>query len=140
MTILSHVLITYLGVKVMNLSGNDLIYAYAFGVLPDLDHIVKIPGYLKDNGFKIVRKYPWRTFLQEPFMLIPIFIFSLFVKSWVPLIFFGIHVLMDYFVSFEKNPFSPVSNYTTNGFLGNIKDSYKELAVIASVVVGFINT
>lgn len=138
MTIISHVLITALGVKAMNLTGNDLFYAYAFGVLPDLDHIVKIPRYLKENKLKIVRHFHWRTFFQEPIMLLPVFVFGLLVQSWVPFVFFSIHVLMDYLMSFEKLPFAPLYNFKTNGLLCNIRDIYKEFTLIASVIVSFV--
>jgi hypothetical protein len=138
MTIFSHVFITALGVKAMNLTGSDLIYAYAFGVLPDLDHLVRIPSYLKDNGLKIVRKYPWRTFLQEPIMLMPIFVYSVFIKSWTPFIFFGLHVLLDYFADYEKMPLAPLYNFKTTGFIKSVKNIYKEFALMTSVLIGFV--
>jgi len=138
MTILSHVLVTALGVNILNLAGNDVLYAYTFGVLPDLDHIVKIPNYLKDNGFKFVRKYPWRTFLQEPVMLLPIAVFSLVVASFVPFLFFGIHLLLDYLISYEKKPLSPFFGYSTKGIFKNTKDIYKEGFILLTVVVCLI--
>lgn len=136
MTILSHVLITSFGIKLLGLQGNDLIYAYTFGVLPDLDHLIKIPSYVKANGVKIVRHYPWRTFLQEPMMLIPISIFSYLINSWCPLVFFSLHLLLDYLMSFEKNPFAPFNNFKTNGFMVGVRDFYKEFAMITSVIIG----
>lgn len=138
MTILTHILVTALVAKAMNLSGNDLVWAYAFGVLPDLDHLVKIPAYIKKNKFGIERHFPWRTFLQEPIMLIPVFVYSLFIHNWVPFIFFTMHILMDYLISYEKHPFSPLHNFKTKGFLQNIDDLYKESIMIASVMIGFM--
>ncbi|OGM09097.1 hypothetical protein A2Z67_01720 [Candidatus Woesebacteria bacterium RBG_13_36_22] len=121
----------------MSLTGNDLIYAYVFGVLPDLDHIIKVPSYVKENGLKITHHYPWRTFLQEPVMLLFISLFSFFVKSWVPTVFFTLHLILDYLMSYEKKPFYPFSDYKHMGFLKNIGDIKKESGLIVVVVIGY---
>lgn len=138
MTIISHLLLTGLIAKTMGLTGNDLIYAYSFGILPDLDHIIKIPSYIKDNGFKIVRRYPWRTFLQEPVMLLPVLIFCYFVGTWVPAIFFSLHLLLDYLVFYEKKPLAPFFQYKYSSLLRNVNDNLKEGVVIAASILGFV--
>jgi len=47
MTIVTHVLATTLGVRVMKLTGSDAVLAYVFGVGVDIDHAIKAPFYLR---------------------------------------------------------------------------------------------
>src|SRR2546425_6284509 len=44
--------------------------AFAFGCGIDIDHLLKLPFYLKSVGFKDRRGYYWRSSLQEPVALL----------------------------------------------------------------------
>jgi hypothetical protein len=122
----THVLATTLGVKAMGLHGGDVALAFAFGCGIDIDHLLKLPFYLKSVGFKDRRGYYWRSSLQEPVALLWIVPLSIFLGTVIPAVFFVIHVAMDYSVRFEKMPFYPYSPYVTRGWLLGVSDNLKE--------------
>ena len=135
MTIFTHILATTLGVQVGGLHGGDVALAYAFGVGVDADHAVKAPYYLKAGGFEKRLGYYWRSSLQEPVALLWIIPLALFFGSLVPILFFLIHVAMDYSVRFEKMPFYPYSSFVTRGWLVDIPDRVKEGVLFAVLLV-----
>ena len=51
----------------------------------------------------------------------------LWLGTAVPLLFYAIHLLMDYSVSFEKMPFYPYSSWVTRGWLLRFSDKSKEV-------------
>ena len=126
MTILTHFLATTLGVQAMGLEGRDRVLAYAFGMGVDVDHAVKAPFYLKAVGLRDKRGYYWRSSLQEPVALLWIVPLCVFLGSVVPIIFFAMHVAMDYSVRFEKMPFYPYSPWVTRGWVTSVPDKVKE--------------
>jgi hypothetical protein len=115
-TIVTHFLATRLGVEAMGLEGRDLVLAYAFG--------------LRDK-----RGYYWRSSLQEPVALLWIVPLCVFLGSVVPIVFFAIHVAMDYSVRFEKMPFYPYTPLVTRGWLTRIPDKVKEGVLFAALLV-----
>ena len=126
MTIFTHALATMLGVQVMDLHGSDRALAVGFGMGVDVDHAVKAPFYLRAVGLRDKRGYYWRSSLQEPIALLWIVPLCVFLGSVVPIVFFAIHVALDYSVRFEKMPFYPYSPLVTRGWLTNIPDKVKE--------------
>ena len=52
----------------------------------------------------------------------------------VPILFFAIHVAMDYSVRFEKMPLYPYSPYVTRGWLTSVPDRVKE-GILFSVLL-----
>ncbi len=122
----THVLATTLGVKALGLHGGDVALAFAFGCGIDIDHLLKLPFYLKSVGFKDRRGYYWRSSLQEPVALLWIIPLSVFLGTIIPIVFFVIHIAMDYSVRFEKMPFYPYSAYVTRGWLLGLSDNLKE--------------
>jgi len=124
--LVTHVLATAAGVQALQLHGRDAALAFAFGVAIDIDHALKAPYYLRAIGLRDRRGYYWRSSLQEPVALLWIIPLCLFLRSWVPIPFFLVHLAMDYSVSFEKMPFYPYSPYVTRGWLSGISDGRKE--------------
>jgi len=135
-TIITHILATTLGAQALQLEGRDLALAYAFGVGVDVDHAVKAPFYLKHVGLRDRRGYYWRSSLQEPVALLWIVPLCLFLGTVVPIVFFAIHVAMDYSVRFEKMPFYPYSARVTRGWLTGIPDKVKEGVLFAALLAG----
>jgi hypothetical protein len=134
MTIVTHFLATTLGAQALGLEGQDRVLAYAFGMGVDIDHAVKAPFYLRAIGLKDKRGYYWRSSLQEPVALLWIVPLCFFLGTLVPILFFAIHVAMDYSVRFEKMPFYPYSSYVTRGWLVGVSDKVKE-GVLFSVLL-----
>jgi len=126
----THALATTLGVKAMGLHGGDVVLAFAFGIGIDIDHLLKLPFYLKSVGFKDRRGYYWRSSLQEPVALLWIVPLCFFLGTWVPALFFLIHLAMDYSVGYEKMPWYPYSPLVTQGFLVGVSDKAKEAILI----------
>ncbi|PYP55104.1 MAG: hypothetical protein DMD40_14330 [Gemmatimonadetes bacterium] len=52
MTIVTHALATTLGVRVLKLTGSDVVLAYVFGVGVDIDHAIKAPFYLRTPWYQ----------------------------------------------------------------------------------------
>jgi hypothetical protein len=129
-TVVTHVLATTLGVQALGLHGRDAALAYAFGVAVDADHALKAPFYLRAVGWRDRRGYYWRSSLQEPVALLWIVPLSIFLGTVVPIVFFAIHVALDYSVRFEKMPFYPYSRWVTRGWLTGIPDRVKEAVVV----------
>jgi hypothetical protein len=136
-TIFTHFLATTLGVQAMGLEGRDKVLAYAFGMGVDIDHVVKAPYYLRAVGLRDKRGYYWRSSLQEPVALLWIVPLCVFLGSVVPLLFFAIHVAMDYSVRFEKMPLYPYSTWVTRGWLVTIPDRLKEGTLFALLLAGY---
>src|SRR5256885_12209286 len=137
MTIVTHILATTLGVQAMQLDGREAALAYAFGVGVDVDHAIKAPFYLKHVGLLDRRGYYWRSSLQEPVALLWIIPLALLLHSIVPVLFFAIHVAMDYSVRFEKMPLYPYSTWVTRGWLVTLPDRLKEGALFVLLLAGF---
>jgi hypothetical protein len=129
MTIVSHALATTLGVRVLKLTGSDAVLAYVFGVGVDIDHAIKLPFFWR-AGLRKERGYYWRTSLQEPVALLWIVPLCFFLGTWVPALFFLIHLAMDYSVGYEKMPWYPYSPLVTQGFLVGVSDKTKEAILI----------
>ena len=129
MTIVTHVLATTLGVRVLKLTGSDAALAYVFGVGVDIDHVIKAPFYWR-AGLRKERGYYWRTSLQEPVALLWIIPLCFFLGTWVPALFFATHLAMDYSVGYEKMPWYPYSPLVTQGFLVGVSDKAKEAILI----------
>lgn len=129
MTIVTHALATTLGVRVLKLTGSDAALAYVFGVGVDIDHAIKLPFFWR-AGLRKERGYYWRTSLQEPVALLWIVPLCFFLGTWVPALFFLIHLAMDYSVGYEKMPWYPYSPLVTQGFLVGVSDKTKEAILI----------
>jgi len=129
MTIVTHALATTLGVRVLKLTGSDAVLAYVFGVGVDIDHAIKLPFYWR-AGLRKEKGYYWRTSLQEPVALLWIIPLCFFLGTWVPALFFLIHLAMDYSVGYEKMPWYPYSPLVTQGFLVGVSDKAKEAILI----------
>ncbi|MDP3725466.1 MAG: hypothetical protein Q8R20_03300 [Nanoarchaeota archaeon] len=167
MSILPHILVTTAGARVLGIEGNDLILAYIFGAALDLDHLIKIPLYRKKFknktyqvsegrpkliqkvekkehayevlGMGIKRYYTWRTPLQEPIALLWIIPLSLYLGSAIPVVFFLLHLFLDYLADYPKAPLFPFWGYSTTGPLTGSRIGLKEMAVnLISLCVIFL--
>ena len=132
--LLTHVLVTTAGVQALHLTGSERLLAYAFGCALDVDHVIKAPFYLKAVGLKDKRGYYWRSSLQEPVALLWILPLCVALGTAIPILFFTMHIAMDYSVRFEKMPLYPYSRWVTRGFLINVPDKVKEAIVFTAAL------
>jgi hypothetical protein len=135
-TVFTHILATTLGAQALELRGRELALAYAFGVGVDVDHAVKAPFYLKHIGLRDRKGYYWRSSLQEPVALLWIVPLCVLLGTVVPIVFFAIHVALDYSVRFEKMPFYPYSPWVTRGWLTALPDKVKEAVLFTALLAG----
>ena len=89
---------------------------------------------LKAVGLKDKRGYYWRSSLQEPVALLWILPLCLALGTALPILFFTMHIVMDYSVRFEKMPLYPYSNWVTRGFLIDVPDKVKEAIVFTAAL------
>jgi hypothetical protein len=134
-TIVTHFLATTVGVQALGLHGRDAWLAYGFGMGVDVDHVVKAPYYLRAVGLRDKRGYYWRSSLQEPVALCWIVPLCFFLGTTLPIVFFAMHVALDYSVRFEKMPFYPYSPWVTRGWLTEVPDRLKEGIVFTVALV-----
>ena len=134
MTIVTHVLATTLAVKLFHLKGRSVVLAYLFGVAVDIDHLIKLPYYLRTVGWKDKKGYYWRSSLQEPVALLWIVPLCIFLGPVVPAAFFLMHLAMDYAVRYEKMPWYPYSAVVSRGWLIRVPDAVKEGILFAALL------
>jgi membrane-bound metal-dependent hydrolase YbcI (DUF457 family) len=133
MNVIAHILVTILFVKLTGLTGIEVFWAFVFGVAIDLDHLIKVPLYVKQNGLKVVRYWNWRTSFQEPVSYLWIIPLCIYFQTWVPVFFFTTHIILDYLMSYEKQPFYPFSEFKIPKQKVKIDDY---LGVFTAVVTG----
>ncbi|MFH1211641.1 MAG: hypothetical protein V1659_01800 [Candidatus Woesearchaeota archaeon] len=105
-----HVLFTIGLIKVFNITTNyEIMLAFIFGVLVDIDHLIRLPEYIRKNGWHVVHHWHFRTSIQEPFSYIWVIPLCILLDSWVPFVFFTGHLILDYVMSYEKTPLWPIS-------------------------------
>jgi hypothetical protein len=134
MMLVTHILVTTVGVQALHLHGKEKVLAYLFGCAVDVDHIIKAPFYLRAVGLKDKRGYYWRSSLQEPVALLWILPLCLALGTWIPALFFCVHVSMDYSVRFEKMPLYPYSTWVTRGWLTTVSDKLKDWTLFATAL------
>ena len=132
MTQITHIAVTTAGALALRLSGNDLVWAYLFGVLIDADHIIKYPLYKRKLQWTKRQYFHWRTPLQEPVSFLWLIPFSIWISSWVPIIFFSLHLVLDYLTTYEKRPWFPFHRYATLGLFPRVSNTLKEGMVLAA--------
>lgn len=133
MNLLAHLLVTVVLARLMGLStGIEYFWAILFGVLIDFDHFLKVPLYIKENGLKIERYWSWRTPLQEPISFLWIIPVCLYFQTLIPIVFFSAHLVLDYLMSYQKQPFYPFSQFTIKKREYEIDDALGIVTVVFS--------
>jgi hypothetical protein len=114
MIITTHALVTIGVGKALGLQSLwDWFLAFLFGVLVDLDHLKVFRLKYRQNGDWVkffTREWPVRTFIQEPISILWVVPLSFYLQTPVPMIFWSLHVFMDYLVDGARKPFWPFSN------------------------------
>lgn len=94
------------------LSANEWLLALAFGVAIDLDHALQFPGYVLANGLSGLTPSAmfawgasWQGFMHAAWGLLAALGFAFAFRSWVPPVFWGLHMGLDFFVAMRFVPF-----------------------------------
>jgi hypothetical protein len=162
MNVVAHAAATTLVARWLQLDGEELLLAYVFGVLPDLDHVVKVQAYRKTFRLRLLEErredrlhrrsflhrwrrlifvhlnnhaFAWRTWIQELTGLLIVLPLSLLLHSSVPILFFLLHFLMDLIMAYPKRPFWPFSSLTVRGWISSMRTQVFATAILVWLVI-----
>tara|TARA_Y100000310_G_scaffold344866_1_gene460116 strand:- start:7918 stop:8319 length:402 start_codon:yes stop_codon:yes gene_type:complete len=124
--------------KFLELSSGEWVLAFIFGVLVDIDHFLKIPIFIKLKNYKTIRHLNWRTPLQEPISFLWVVPLSIFINSYVPVVFLALHLLLDYMISFGKKPFFPLSKFKFKNTKKHSRDFISQVVVSVICIILYL--
>jgi len=111
----------------MNLDRNDAFVALLFGVFIDLDHLIGFGNYAETKGVASLDLESlmdpggqWKSALHRPMAIMVVAPASIASRMAVPLVFWGLHVAMD---------------YAQQSFLGNLSQVEAALLVFAGLAL-----
>jgi len=101
---ITHIVVTLFLVQLLTLDRNDAFIAILFGVFIDLDHLSGLAKYTKANGVGAIFDFEslmnpggqWKSILHTPMAAAMIAPLSFVSKLGVPLLFWSVHLLMDF--------------------------------------------
>lgn len=140
MNVVSHLLLTTVAIQTFGLQGKDMLLAYTFGNAIDLDHAF--------TWFKQQHRHKsWlerflteksHTIVHEPIFILPITTISFLLQSFLPLLFWSFHILIDHVIlRSSKRPGYPWNKnwYTYGLFSLNHRLEYFLDATLILVVI-----
>ncbi len=104
MLAITHVVVSVLLIHLLTLDRNDAFVALLFGVFIDLDHLLGLGGYVQSKG--VVGLFDthslmnpggqWKSMLHNPISLGVVAPISVGWRFAIPLLFWGVHLSMDW--------------------------------------------
>jgi hypothetical protein len=115
MIVATHLIVSLLLIQFLHLDRNDAFIALLFGVFIDFDHLMGLGKYAKANGFRSVFDFHslmnpaghWKSMFHNPVALAFVGPLSVASRFAIPLIFWGVHMAMDFV---ETNYLGPLSS------------------------------
>jgi len=100
----NHILVVVILIKLLHLDRNEAFVAILFGVLLDLDHLMGIPAYIGEYGWVAVfnidsllhNDVQWKSSMHGTEAFLVVSAISLLLRMYIPLLFWALHVLMDW--------------------------------------------
>lgn len=110
----THLIVSLLLIRVLHLDRNDAFIALLFGVFIDFDHLIGLGNYAKANGFRSVFDFHslmnpgghWKSMFHNPVALAVVGPLSVASRLAIPLIFWGVHMAMDFVETSYLGPLS----------------------------------
>ena len=104
MLAITHLVVSLLLIQLMMLDKNDAFVALMFGVFIDLDHLMGLGNYARPRGISSIFDLhsmiqaggQWKSLLHTPIALAVVAPLSTAYRLAIPLIFWSIHIAMDY--------------------------------------------
>ncbi len=104
MLAITHLAVSLLLIQLLSLDRNDAFVALMFGVIIDVDHLFGLNSYAKTNGIASIFDLKslmnadgqWKSLLHSPISIMIVGPISTASRIAVPLIFWGIHISMDW--------------------------------------------
>ena len=133
MNFLIHLGYTLVLSRILYLDYPELILALIFGVFLDFDHIFRyIPKLINEKKLLPTNTY-MKTFIQEPVFYPVILVLSFILKTYIPLIFFTLHLVLDYPFVNNNRPLYPLNNFEIKGIF-NFKTKVYWIFTISSII------
>jgi hypothetical protein len=123
MLALTHLVVSLLLIQLMMLDRNDAFVALLFGVFIDLDHLFGLKSYAESEGVAALFDLDsmmdpggrWKSVMHSPAAIMVVGPLSIASRLALPLIFWGVHIGMD---------------YMERGYLGNFSSLEATLLVL----------
>lgn len=104
MLAITHLIVSLLLIQLLTLDRNDSFVALLFGVFIDVDHLLGLKGYVEVNGVRSVFDFDslmsadgqWKSLLHNPMAVMVVGTVSAASRIAVPLIFWSVHISMDW--------------------------------------------
>lgn len=104
MLAVTHLVVSLLLISLLNLDRNDTFVALLFGVFIDVDHLLGLKGYVDAHGVGGVLDIDslvsadgqWKSLLHSPVAAMVVGPVASASRLGLPLLFWGIHISMDY--------------------------------------------
>lgn len=100
----THLVVSLLLIHLLTLDRNDAYVALMFGVFIDVDHLFGLKGYIDAHGISAVLDidslmHPdgqWKSMLHSPMAVMIVGPVATASRLALPLVFWGVHIAMDY--------------------------------------------
>lgn len=104
MLAITHLVVSLLLIQLMMLDKNDAFVALMFGVFIDLDHLMGLGNYARPRGISSIFNLhsimqaggQWKSMLHSPMAVAVVAPLSTASRLAIPLIFWSVHIGMDY--------------------------------------------
>jgi hypothetical protein len=104
MLTVTHIAVSLLLIQLLSLDRNNAFIAMVFGVFIDLDHLIGLGSYAQANGLRPLADWStltnpggqWKSLFHSPMALGAVVPMSFATVMAVPLVFWAVHVSMDY--------------------------------------------
>jgi len=101
---ITHLVVSLLLIQLMNLDRNDAFIALVFGVFIDLDHLFGLKQFADTKGIAALLDYDtlmepggqWKSMFHNPVAVGIVAPLSLGFRLAIPVLFWGIHLAMDF--------------------------------------------
>lgn len=101
---ITHLVVSLLLIHLLTLDRNDSFVALMFGVFIDVDHLFGLRGYVEAHGLSGVLDFDslmqadgqWKSLLHSPVAAMVVGPVSVGSRLAIPLVFWGVHMAMDY--------------------------------------------
>lgn len=104
MLAITHLAVSVLLIYLLTLDRNDRFVALMFGVFIDVDHLFGLKAYVSANGIAGVLDFDslmqadgqWKSMLHSPVAVMVVGPVATASRLALPLLFWGVHITMDY--------------------------------------------
>lgn len=101
---ITHLAVSFLLIQLLNLDRNDAFIALVFGVFIDLDHLFGLKEYTDARGVAALLDFEslinpggqWKSLFHNPVAIGVIAPMSVGSRLAIPVLFWGVHMLMDF--------------------------------------------